>query len=108
MKTEEGRLKDRVKLYLNQLGASYHMPVPSGFGKQAVDFLVCVPCWFNGGRVGRFVAIETKAPGKKPTPRQNRYLEEVKRAAGIAFWCDSYDDFLLEMAAHGLTPPPPK
>ena len=106
MRTLEGELKEQIKLYLKQLGASYYMPVPSGYGRQSVDFLVCCPQWFNHGRIGRYLAIETKAPGKKPTPRQAQFLAEIKAAGGVAFWCDSYEGFLLEMAANGLTPMP--
>ena len=104
MKTEEGRLKDQVKRYLRQLNAYYHMPVPSGYGRQTVDFLCCIPQYHNGGRIGRFLAIETKAPGKKPTPRQEQCLREVQEAGGVAFYCDTYEGFLLTMAAQGLTP----
>jgi len=108
MKTEEGKLKDRVKLFLKQLGAYYHMSVPVGYGRPTVDFVCCVPQWHNGGRIGRFVAIETKAPGNEPTANQWKVLNETKEAGGIAFWCDSYEGFLLQMAASGLVPPPSK
>lgn len=106
MKTEEGRLKDQVKRYLNQLGAHFHMPVPSGYGRQTIDFLCCVPIYHNGGRIGMFVGIETKAPGGKPTPRQKQCIEEIKAAGGVAFYCDTYEGFLLTMASYGLTPAP--
>ena len=105
MKTEEGRLKDRVKLYLKQLGAYYHMSVPVGYGRPAVDFVCCIPQHHNGGIVGRFVAIETKAKGGKPTANQKRVLEEVNAAGGVGFYCDSFESFLLTMAMRGLTPP---
>lgn len=106
MKTEEGKLKDQVKRYLTQLGAYFFMPVQTGYGKQGVDFFCCVPQWHNGGRIGRFLAIETKAQGKKPTPRQEQCMREVQEAGGIAFWCDTYDGFLQTMASYGFTPAP--
>lgn len=37
---------------------------------------------------GRFVAIEVKAKGKKPSTFQIAYLERVKQCGGIAFVCD--------------------
>jgi len=37
---------------------------------------------------GRFVAIEVKAKGKKPSVFQIAYLERVKQCGGIAFVCD--------------------
>lgn len=102
MKTEEGKLKDRVKLWLKQRQAYFFMPVQTGYGAQTVDFLCCVPQWHNGGRIARFVGIETKAPGKKPTPRQELCLKQIAEAGGVAFYCDSYEGFVLSMAAHGF------
>ena len=91
MKTPEARLKDEIKTLLKRMGAHYYMPVPSGYGKQTLDFLCCVK--------GRFVGIETKAPGKKPTPRQQQCIDEINAAGGLAFWCDHYEDayFMLGM-----------
>lgn len=103
MKTPEGRLKDSIKLYLKQLGCYQFMPVQTGYGTQSVDFLCCVPTMHNGGRVGRFLAIETKAPGKKPTPRQELCLKQVAEAGGVGFYCDSFEGFKLTMAAYGLS-----
>lgn len=96
MKTEEGLLKDKVKRYLTALGTYYFMPVQQGYGQQGVDFFCCIN--------GRFLAIETKRVGKEPTSRQYQCLEKVQAAGGVAFWCDSYESFLLNMAAHDLAP----
>lgn len=95
--SEEALLKKEVKKHLTRLGALWYMPVPAGYGRQSVDFLCCVR--------GRFVAIETKGPGKKPTPRQEAFLKETIAAGGAAFWCDSMDSFLLGLAAWGLDGP---
>ena len=101
MKTEEGLLKDKVKRYLDALPRQYRfMPVQQGYGTQTLDFLCCID--------GRFVGVETKAAGKKPTPRQNQCIEAIKKAGGAAFYCDSYESFLLNMAAWGLAPHNPK
>ncbi len=95
MKTEEGLLKDKVKRYLDALPRMYrHMPVPSGYGQQTLDFLCCID--------GRFVGIETKAKGKRPTPRQLQCMNQIVDAGGIAFWCDTYEGFLCDMAVIGL------
>jgi hypothetical protein len=80
MKTEEGKLKDKVKAFLKERGAYYHMPVPSGYGTQTLDFIGCYK--------GRFFAIETKAPGKEPTPRQYATLQSMLAAGGFACWMD--------------------
>jgi len=55
-----------------------------------------------------YKAIETKAKGQKPTPRQEACLTAVKKAGGAAFWCDSFEGFLIALAAYGLTPMPSK
>ena len=84
MSTPEGRVKDKVKKVLadtGRFGYIYsHWPVPSGFGKQSLD------C--NGIIRGRAFAIETKAPGGKPTPRQALIADEVMRAGGKVFVID--------------------
>lgn len=102
MKTPEAQLKDQVKRYLVRKRAYFFMPVQMGYGKQTIDFLCCVPVTHNGGRIGRMVGIETKAPGKKPTPRQGQCMKEIIAAGGVAFWADSYESFLLNMRTWGL------
>lgn len=39
--------------------------------------------------VARFLAIELKQPGKKPTEDQERFLETVRKDGGVGFWADS-------------------
>lgn len=114
MKTPEGALKDKIKKWLEARGAYAFMPVPTGYGKTTLDFLVCMPyqatvlasplgkretAWY-----GRFVAIETKAPGKVPTPRQSQVIREIQTAGGVAFYCDSFEDFLQNMVVYGFNP----
>lgn len=40
---------------------------------------------------GRFLAIEVKVPGKKPTEAQLDFIDTVNTANGLAFWCDSVE-----------------
>lgn len=79
--TPEGKLKKNVKAVLDALGAYYYMPVPTGYGTTTLDFLCCIN--------GVFVAIETKAPGNKPTPLQVARMEEIRASGGIAIWTDN-------------------
>ena len=53
------------------------MPVPSGYGKATIDYFCCV--------TGIFLGIEAKAPGEKPTARQEAVLEDIRRAGGSTF-----------------------
>jgi len=82
--TPEGKVKAAVNRVLDEYKGTYKfMPVPGGFGASSLDYLLCVN--------GRFVAIETKAPGKKPTDRQKMVIGQIKRAGGAVFVIDSVD-----------------
>lgn len=84
MKTPEGKLKDQVKAFLKERGAYYHMPVQMGYGSPSLDFIGC--------HHGQFFAIETKAPGKEPTPRQRATIASMQAAGGAAWWVADIDD----------------
>ena len=59
------------------------MPVQSGYGTVALDYLLSIR--------GRFVAIETKAPGKSLTPLQEGTKAAIEEAGGIVLvvWDES-------------------
>ncbi|QIG66898.1 VRR-NUC endonuclease domain-containing protein [Rhizobium phage RHph_TM3_14A] len=84
--TPEGKVKAEVKKVLAQFGEHIDgfWPVPSGLGESHLDYVGCV----DTPQGGRFFAIETKAPGKKPTPRQALRIENVKKAGGVVFVID--------------------
>ncbi len=83
--TPEGRVKAKVKKALDKLGTDCwrFMPVQTGFGSPALDFLLSIR--------GRFVAIETKAPGKVLTPLQEQTKAAIEAAGGIVLvvWDES-------------------
>lgn len=93
--TPEGRVKDRIKKRLKEMGAYYHMPVQNGLGAPALDFHVCMPVLITpemvGTTIGVYVAIESKAPGKDLTPRQRQTSKEVREARGVAVKIDGED-----------------
>ena len=95
--TPEGRVKEAVKRRLKALGAYYYMPVSNGMGRVgAPDFIVCLD--------GRFIAIETKAPGKRgnTTPNQDRELQAIRDAYGFALVVDDaqqLDEVLIKWMA---------
>lgn len=88
--TPEGRVKKMVKKALDTLGADCwrFMPVQTGFGSPALDYLLSIR--------GRFVAIETKAPGKGLTPLQEGTKAAIEAAGGIVFVV--WDETSLELA----------
>lgn len=45
-------------------------------------------------RDGRFIAVEVKQPGKKPSDDQEIFLDQVRRKGGIAIVATSIDDIL--------------
>ena len=47
---------------------------------------------------GKFVAVEYKAEGKIPTPRQLLTMKEIRKAGGIAIWGDSVERVMEELA----------
>lgn len=57
-----------------------YWPVPSGFGESDLD---CIVCYY-----GVYIAIETKASGKKPTPRQELCIARTHGAGGMTFAID--------------------
>lgn len=68
------------------------MPVPYGYGASTLDYLICFR--------GRFIAIEAKAPGKKPTERQRMIIEKIRSCGGDVFLIDGEEG--LEQLAHHL------
>lgn len=72
--TPEGRMKEKVKKILREAGAYYHCPVMNGMGSPTLDFICCFR--------GRYLAIETKAPGKLPTERQRITMTQITDAGG--------------------------
>lgn len=79
--TPEGKVKKTVSALLKATPDLYYfMPVPSGYGESSLDYLGCYR--------GKWFAVETKAPGKKPTDRQNMIIERIKKAGGAVFVID--------------------
>ncbi len=81
--TPEGKVKAAVKTFLKTKGVWYCMPMGTGFGNSGVpDFLCC----YNG----RFIAIETKAPGKRgnTTVMQDNQIMGIRTAGGRAVVID--------------------
>lgn len=87
--TPEGKVKRAVSKILTEFGCYYDMPVPGGFGGVTLDYVGC--------HYGYFFAIETKAPGKKPTERQKMTINMMQRAGAQVFVIDGTGDELLPL-----------
>lgn len=75
--TPEAKVKKKVRSLLEAHGAYYAMPMTGGYGSSGVpDFLVC--------HHGRFIGIECKANGGKPTALQLANMERIELAGGTA------------------------
>jgi Holliday junction resolvase len=75
--TPEKRVKTKVEAVLKNEGAYYFFPATHGYGRSGVpDIIACVN--------GRFLAIECKAGGNKPTALQVREIENIRLAGGVA------------------------
>lgn len=84
--TPEGRVKAAVKKLLKEQGVWFYMPVQSGMGVVGIPDFIC--CWD-----GKFLAIETKAPGKRAnvTPNQQNRINEIHKAGGSAIVVDDVE-----------------
>ena len=85
-KTPEAKVKDDCKKYLKSIGAWFFMPVSNGMGQVGIPDIIC--CY-----KGIFVAVETKAPGKRgsTTANQDRVIQEIQNADGWAIVVDNVD-----------------
>ena len=84
--TPEGKVKKKVKEYLQSIGAWDYMPVSNGMGRVGCpDILVCYK--------GLFLAFETKAPGKikNVTANQQREIDGILRVNGLAHVVDDVE-----------------
>lgn len=75
--TPEGKVKDKVKRLLKRFNAYQHWPVQTGYGAACLD---CHGC-YNG----LYFAVETKAPGKKLTARQELTVKDIQDRGGAVF-----------------------
>ena len=85
--TPETLLKRDIKNLLRTLGI-FNFPVLQGLGATPgiPDIL--------GIYKGRFVGIECKAPGGKPSEHQKRFLEIIREQGGIAILAYSVSDVI--------------
>ena len=75
--TPEAKVKKKVVAILKKHEAYYFYPVTGGYGRSGVpDVIAC--------HDGRFIGIECKAGSNKPTPLQQKNLDDIQAAGGVA------------------------
>ena len=73
--TPEAKVKAKIKEVLKVERVYYAMPIGTGWGNSGVpDFLCCIN--------GRFLGIEAKANGNKPTELQKKNLMDIELSGG--------------------------
>lgn len=84
--TPEGRIKKNVKVMLDLFGRDQwrFMPVQTGFGSVAHDFILCFR--------GHFISFETKRAGKDLTPLQKGTRSAMWDAGGIVLRISNPDE----------------
>lgn len=89
--TPEGKIKDELKALLATKGEQLHAlwPVQNGMGTPALDVHICYK--------GRYLAIETKAPGKHMTPRQVVTATKLHKAGAKTILIDGSDAHWQEL-----------
>lgn len=75
--TPEGRVKAWVKRTLEARGVYFFMPVSNGMGRHGIPDVICCAN-------ARFLAIECKAGKGATTALQDRELQRIRDAGGIA------------------------
>jgi VRR-NUC domain len=53
---------------------------------------------------GRLLAVETKRPGRKPTPEQEAFLDVIRQCGGVAVCVHSIDELEQALIATGVWP----
>ena len=83
---KEQNIQTSIMNYISSIGG---LPIKFNnmgiYAKAGVsDILACIK--------GRFIAIEVKRPGNKPTAVQLQFINAVNSIGGLAFWADNLQD----------------
>jgi hypothetical protein len=95
--TPESKVKMRVKRLLTRAGAYQFWPVQTGYGAATLDCL--------GFHEGRGFSVETKAPKKKPTVRQQVTADEIQASGAAVFIVDGINGEYERLEAWLFSPP---
>jgi hypothetical protein len=88
--TPEKKVKDKVRKILNDIGCYHFMPATGGYGASGVpDIVACYK--------GKFIGIECKANGNKPTKLQLKHLNDITLAGGMSLVIDENNISMLKL-----------
>lgn len=76
--TPEKKVKTRLKKYLDEMGIYHFSPFQAGMGRAGIPDII-------GCYRGMFVAFECKAGKGKTTALQEREINAIRTAKGLAF-----------------------
>ena len=89
--------ENRVLLQVGDVVLRGARTVNCGLGVGSSDLIGWRPRVISLGDVGKtlavFAACETKAPGSRPTAEQQRFLDVVEAAGGVAVLAYSVEDY---------------
>jgi hypothetical protein len=93
--TPEKKVKDKCVKLLKAHDVYYFFPATHGFGRSGVpDIICCVN--------GRFLAVECKAGGNKPTALQEKEMADIRKQGGIAIVVNEDNLTMLGSILRGL------
>ena len=105
MTTPERKVKDQIRKILDRYPYPYKFsPSTGGYGSSGIpDIVACIH--------GKFIAIECKAKGNKPTALQMKNLYDIAAAGGYPFIVDEtgigvFAMTLAEVFANPIHNPP--
>lgn len=101
--TDENDVKKLVSTWFTERGAWHYAPIQSGLGVHGIhDRIGCVPIVVTqemvGKRIGLFVSVEAKAPGRRGeknrgmTKHQFDNVNDINAASGVSICCDGEAD----------------
>ena len=92
--TPEKKVKNKVKKVLDELGAYHFFPATGGYGASGVpDIIACYK--------GKFIGIECKANGNKPTALQQKHLRDISVNGGVSLVIDEDNVDMLKFYITG-------
>ena len=92
----ESAIQKKISDYLTALPECWTCKVMAANKRGVPDILAVIS--------GRFVAIEVKRPGNKPSKLQLAQLRRIQAAGGVAMVAESVDDVIAHLSSADIGP----